>query len=226
MNIFIKLLVLYHTLLLYCCSEYQLNTGSNPDNTQSIEPPTLKIQEHRNENTQESNILTLTNEEKDKFNLLMFAFNKAFQELRNMIEAYQNGTLNHPRDLIEDYQHELNRYTSFVNWLSKDISKQKELANAFSPIYNLLEKERKLYANNITLEKHISNILTKGRHHYLEEYRNPVDNPVRSFFYHYVTFIRNTNEEMFEAFKEYIQSNTMIVQSLRDTVEFIPIPTQ
>ncbi|WP_276325094.1 Mlp family lipoprotein [Borrelia hermsii] len=31
----------------------------------------------------------------------------------------------------------------FLTWLSKDIPKQKELANAFTDVYNFLEKKRK-----------------------------------------------------------------------------------
>ncbi|AHH11679.1 Mlp family lipoprotein (plasmid) [Borrelia coriaceae] len=51
MNKYIKSIILYHTLLLYCCSEYKLNTGSKPGNlynAQIPKKPTTEVQENRN----------------------------------------------------------------------------------------------------------------------------------------------------------------------------------
>ncbi|WP_215540976.1 Mlp family lipoprotein [Borreliella bavariensis] len=71
--------------------------------------------------------ITLTNQESKLFNSLTTVFKYTIDKLNNQIQGCTNG--------------EKSKCTGFFDWLSKDIQKQKELANAFTTVYNFLKSK-------------------------------------------------------------------------------------
>lgn len=90
---------------------------------------------------QEEEKITLTAEEEKLFNSLQTAFQYTIEKLSNQIQGYNNGNKS--------------KCTDFFNWLSKDIQKQKELANDFKKVYDFLDKKRQEKANNKDFDTYI-----------------------------------------------------------------------
>ncbi|AHH11723.1 Mlp family lipoprotein (plasmid) [Borrelia coriaceae] len=145
MNIFIKLLVLCSTLFLYCCNSDKINGTSD----KTITTPHGLLKKGGADNLQpkppeqdEKRPDTLTADEKQKFDVLINAFNKVI-ELKQL-----------PDNALQKSQ-------NFLNWIrSTDIQKQKELANAFTLVYDFLEDKKPTQLKNLTINQLISNILT------------------------------------------------------------------
>ncbi|ANF34545.1 hypothetical protein A7978_05765 (plasmid) [Borrelia turicatae] len=96
MNKYIKLIILYHTILLYCCSEYKLNTRSktsNLYNTQVPKKPTTAVQGNKNvdesdtaHKTDTPTIFSLTADEETKFNTFELALNAIMTIDQNILD--------------------------------------------------------------------------------------------------------------------------------------------
>ncbi|WP_028328315.1 Mlp family lipoprotein, partial [Borrelia coriaceae] len=184
--IFIKLLVLCSTLFLYCCNEDTINGTSA-----KVMPPPHKLPRRELDNLQikppeqnEPKPDTLTADEKQKFDVLVNAFNK-------MIEL----------KLFSDDA--LQKSQNFLNWLlSTDIPKQKELTNAFTLAYDFLKDKTSLQSNNLTITQFINNALTCNDIFECNPYEIP--GRIQIFL---STLLRdtinasNTNEERFQSLK-------------------------
>ncbi|WP_025408695.1 Mlp family lipoprotein [Borrelia coriaceae] len=223
MQIFIKLLVLCSTLFLYCCNSDKINGTSDKtipkphklpnkgpnnlqtktrkpaetrtdtltaENTITNKPPETRTDTLTAENTitnkpPETRVATLIDDEKQKFDVLINAFNKVI-ELKLL-----------PDD-------ELQKSQNFLNWIrSKDVQEQKELANAFTLVYDFLKDTKPSQLNNLTLTQLISNTLTCGATNQCNDtYTNIQD--IQMFFTNVLkqaSFQKDTNAMIFQALK-------------------------
>ncbi|QFP42607.1 Mlp family lipoprotein (plasmid) [Borrelia miyamotoi] len=163
--------------------------------------------------------ITLTDVEQNQFNILNIAFDKTNEKVNNYTNQINNGilqmTIKGPRT-IERIR---NKYPGFSKWLSKNIPKQKELANAFASAYNFIEKKRGIYAPEKTVEQYISNAIDCSFDHSCNNKNNiknygfsdTDDNLTSTFFTHILINItvKDTNEEMFNVLKENLTNETI-----------------
>ncbi|QFP42618.1 Mlp family lipoprotein (plasmid) [Borrelia miyamotoi] len=135
MNKYICCLILCSMLLLYCCR------NRNP------------IPEESNQSNGYNT--TLTADEKLKINALKGGFD-------TIIKYLQNQLINNPNletHAKNQYQEIVTKYPEFIEWLSNNIQKKKELADAFTIVYNFLNAKRKLQTNKISTEQIIINTI-------------------------------------------------------------------
>ncbi|AHH11474.1 Mlp family lipoprotein (plasmid) [Borrelia coriaceae] len=201
MKIFIKLLVLCSTLLLYCCNEDKINGTSAkaipPHRTFSkgLDNPQPKPPEQ-----DETRPDTLTADEKQKFDVLINAFNKII-ELK----------------LLSD--DELQKSQNFLNWIrSTDVSKQKELANDFTTVYEFLKDKKPPQLNNLTITQLINNSLNcQATNQCNDRYTNIRDEDIQMFFrnvLYEITLTGSVNEKTFQALKAELLNLTKHVDGL------------
>ncbi|AHH11360.1 Mlp family lipoprotein (plasmid) [Borrelia coriaceae] len=133
MNKFIKLIIVCHTLLLYCCS------GNNNPTLSSHNP--MKQYPTKTQHSSQPKENTLTADEQIKFDTIIQAFNK-------IIEKDQQLTTEHKE-----------KYKNFENWLLKDLQKQKELAEHFKYAYNIFENIQPTQAKKTTTKQLIVNTI-------------------------------------------------------------------
>ncbi|WP_418885199.1 Mlp family lipoprotein [Borreliella carolinensis] len=105
----------------------QTKSRGKRDLTQEELPPQEKI--------------TLTPNEEKMFNSLINVFKYTIDKLNNEIQECMNG--------------DKSKCNDFFNWLSTDIQKQKELANAFTKVYDFLESKRQSKANGESFDTYI-----------------------------------------------------------------------
>ncbi|WP_418905623.1 Mlp family lipoprotein [Borreliella japonica] len=114
--------------IVFCVFLLVLNScNSNDTHTQQV-----KSRKKRDLDTQEpqeeKEKITLTSEEEKKFKSLTTAFKYTIEKLSDQVQGCNNG--------------DKSKCTDFFDWLSKDIQKQKELADAFTKVYDFLESKR------------------------------------------------------------------------------------
>ncbi|UPA18749.1 Mlp family lipoprotein [Borrelia puertoricensis] len=164
MKKYIKLTILCSSLLLYCCSGHELsmvpkNTvfTSNPKNNHFTNLQEGN-KEERNSEEKPKEVITLTDDEQHKFNIFNFSLNLYIN--KNVSDTSPE----HPA--YQEFKDKIKKYKNFLNWISKDIQKQKELANAFTTVYNILKSKKEKYtnltANDITLEQYITDDINKN----------------------------------------------------------------
>ncbi|ATQ15344.2 Mlp family lipoprotein (plasmid) [Borrelia miyamotoi] len=127
---FIYYLIMSCTLLLYCClNRNPMPEGTNPNNDFN----SIKGDPHIyiDINT------TLAEEE-------------VFSALKSGFDTIITNT---PKG------HKKTKYNNFITWLSNNPQKKKELANAFTIVYNFLDDRRKRQSSNLTTEQLIINTL-------------------------------------------------------------------
>ncbi|AHH11629.1 Mlp family lipoprotein (plasmid) [Borrelia coriaceae] len=144
MKIFIKTLIFCSTLLLYCCNSDKINGTSD-----KTIPILHKLPKQGENNLQpkahgkdETRLNTLTDDENQKFDVLINAFNKIIELKRVSDDASQKSQ-------------------NFLNWIrSTEVQKQKELANAFTIVYEALKDKKPPQLKNLTITQLINNALT------------------------------------------------------------------
>ncbi|WP_215537739.1 Mlp family lipoprotein [Borreliella bavariensis] len=145
--------------------------------------------------------ITLTSEESKLFNSLVAAFKYTIEKLTDQI----NGCNNENKS----------KCTNFFDWLSTDIQKQKELANAFTKVYDFLESKRKLKANSEDFDTYIKGAIDckatnkqNGCNH--DNKYGAVDNAIEQYFRGITDqiFYKNGNEEIYQYFKDELLNNT------------------
>ncbi|WP_215540890.1 Mlp family lipoprotein [Borreliella bavariensis] len=172
------------------------NDALNKNNMQQQEKGRQK-RDLDKQGLQEEEKITLTAEEEKLFNSLQTAFQYTIEKLSNQIQGCNNGNKS--------------KCTDFFNWLSKDIQKQKELANAFKKVYDFLDKKRQEKANNKDFDTYIKggidcqannangNNCNDGKHgnindtNEIEQYFRGVANDI---------FNKNDPDEIYKCFKE------------------------
>ncbi len=93
---------------------------------------------------------------------------------------------------------------NFFNWLSTDIQKQKELAQAFAKVYNFLESKRQSKASGEDFDTYIKGAIDckKNNQQLNNKYGN--ENEIEQYF-RGVTgdiFNKNSNEEIYKCLKD------------------------
>ncbi|ATQ15561.2 Mlp family lipoprotein (plasmid) [Borrelia miyamotoi] len=217
---FICYLILYCTLLLYCCRDNSsvvskkdsLSGGSNP--TQSVlQTKTTK------ETTQEKNNTLTAEEQQNRFKTFKEAIDKISLYYIRAKEQYENKSItwsvNFKKELESRklVQRVATKYPDFSEWLSKNILKQKELDNAFDSAYNILERKRSIHARDKTLDQYISEAIDcsfdkacKDNKDSSKKYGSfgKYNNLTIVFFNNILKdiIVKDTNEEIFNALKK------------------------
>ncbi|WP_418905606.1 Mlp family lipoprotein [Borreliella japonica] len=132
--------------ILFCLFLLVLNNcNSNDSNTLSNNKQQEKGRKKRDLDTQEpqeeEKKITITPEEEKKFNSLTNAFKYTIEKLTEQIHGCTNENKS--------------KCTSFFDWLYTDIQKQKELANAFTSVYDFLETKRQSKAKGEDFDTYI-----------------------------------------------------------------------
>ncbi|WAZ72338.1 Mlp family lipoprotein (plasmid) [Borrelia miyamotoi] len=125
---------------------------------------------------------------------------------------------------MEEIESILKKYPDFIDWLSKESQKQKELAelaNAFTTVYNFLEDHKRLQSSNLTTQQ-----LTINSIHCIFKYKlkfsecnsnsskdNDLKNKISTIIYSLLRHIKhqNINEEIFEDIKISYLNQTIIL---------------
>ncbi|QFP42602.1 Mlp family lipoprotein (plasmid) [Borrelia miyamotoi] len=145
MSKYINYLILCCTLLLHCCEERNtIPEGNKPTNGSKN---TKDNSASQNLGGTDQKTITL-NLEQQKFNSLILGF--------KTIRASIEDDLKSSGPEIEPI------YTEFIRWLSNNPQKQKELANAFTKIYDFFDEKRKIHANNRTFDEYITDAINAG----------------------------------------------------------------
>ncbi|UVY98935.1 Mlp family protein (plasmid) [Borrelia hermsii] len=184
--------MLFGAVLLYCCKGYKVRIAPTEDQSHSSSKRAMNNL-HKETDEIKEKAITLTDDERKKFNSLKHALEKVVEKLQNQIQGCQNDK---------------SKCTSFLTWLSKDIPKQKELANAFTDVYNFLEKKRQEKASDKDFDTYISDAIDCQAGNNDGKYGNGT-NEIEQFFRGILNDIPNksTNKEMFECLKDGLTSD-------------------
>ncbi|WAZ72307.1 Mlp family lipoprotein (plasmid) [Borrelia miyamotoi] len=217
---FICYLILYFTLLLYCCRDNNpavskrdsLSSGSN--STQSVlQTNTTK------KTTQQKNNTLIAEEQQNRFKTFKNAIDKISLYYIRVKKQNDNKSItwsvNYKKELESRTlaQRVATKYPDFSEWLSKNILKQKELDNAFDSAYNILERKRSIHARDKTLDQYISEAIDcsfdkacKDNKDSSKKYGSlgKYNNLTIVFFNNILKYmiVQNTNEEIFNALKK------------------------
>ncbi|WP_025408980.1 Mlp family lipoprotein [Borrelia coriaceae] len=160
------------------------HTQPKPPEQDETKADTLTIETTITNKPPETRVATLIDDEKQKFDVLINAFNKMI-ELKRLPD------------------NELQESQNFLNWIrATDVKKQEELANAFTLAYDFLKDKTSQQSNNLTTTQFINNALTCCD---TPEYnRNTTTRRIQTFFRNilYGTIkASNNNEERFQDLK-------------------------
>ncbi|QFI15090.1 Mlp family lipoprotein (plasmid) [Borrelia sp. CA_690] len=185
--------------ILFCLSLLILNSCNTNDNdtlnnntTQQVKSRKKRDLSQQEESLQEK--ITLTPEEEKMFTSLKALFTYTVEKLYDHMQECSNGNKNKCKD----------KCNNFFNWLSKDSKKQKELAKAFTKVFNFLESKRKSKANNEDFDTYIKGAIDKNSGNN-NKYGNGSDNEIRQYFKGVadITFSHtNSNDEIYKCLKE------------------------
>lgn len=191
----INILFCFFLLILNSCNSDDNNT-LNKNNTQQEKgrkKRNLDIQEPQEEKEK----ITLTPDEEKKFNSLITAFKYTIEKLTNQIQGCANANKS--------------KCTDFFDWLSKDTQKQKELANAFTKVYDFLESKRKSKAEGEDFDTYIKGAIDcKAKNdqdncdEHNDKYGGDDSNEIEQYFRGVAgdIFNKNFNEEIYQCLKE------------------------
>ncbi|WP_024654622.1 Mlp family lipoprotein [Borrelia hispanica] len=96
-------------------------------------------------------------EETKNFNTIIHGFNKYIELAREAIIKHKSG-----KERIQDFdavKTDVEKYAKFISWIEKNLEKKKELDEAWTEAYNLLEQRRAENAPEKTLKEYISDAL-------------------------------------------------------------------
>ncbi|SCW45819.1 Mlp lipoprotein family protein [Borreliella japonica] len=134
----INILFCLFLLVLNNCNSNDSNTlNNNKQQEKGIKKRDLDTQEPQEEEKK----ITITPEEEKKFNSLINAFKYTIEKLTEQIQGCTNENKS--------------KCTNFFDWLYTDIQKQKELANAFTSVYDFLETKRQSKAEDEDFDTYI-----------------------------------------------------------------------
>ncbi|WAZ72924.1 Mlp family lipoprotein (plasmid) [Borrelia miyamotoi] len=191
MNKYIYCLILCSMLLLYSCGDKNpMPNGNNLTNGFNT---------------------TLSADEKLKINALKGG-------LDTIVKACQNQLIDNSNlSTLEknQYQKIVTKYPDFIEWLSNNPDKQKELANDFTIVYEFLNEKRIQQASNLTNEQLIINTLNcaiqsqnnskcnDNNYVYSDKENAFFEEVFYNFFNRFLIYMNNTktNEEIFESMK-------------------------
>ncbi|WP_215539954.1 Mlp family lipoprotein [Borreliella bavariensis] len=186
--------------ILFCLFLIMLNGCNSNDNDtlkNNVEQQSKsrKKRDLSQEEVQEEKI-NLTPDEEKMFNSLVTVFKYTIEKLNNEIQNCNNGNKSN--------------CTGFFDWLTSiDTQKQKELAKAFTTVYNFLESKRKLKANSEDFDTYIKGAMAckatnkQNPCNHNNKYGNG-KNEIEQYFRGVAgdIFYKNGNEEIYECLKE------------------------
>ncbi|WP_215536501.1 Mlp family lipoprotein, partial [Borreliella bavariensis] len=191
----INILFCLFLIMLKGCNSNDNDTLKNNVEQQS---KSRKKRDLSQEKVQEEKI-TLTPDEEKMFNSLVTVFKYTIEKLTDEIQNCNNG--------------EKSNCLGFFDWLtSTDTQKQKELANAFTKVYNFLETKRQSKASNENFDTYIkgaidckaTNANKQNGCNHNNKYGSSGDNEIKQYFRGVAVdiFSKKNNEEIYECLKE------------------------
>ncbi|AHH07705.1 Mlp lipoprotein family protein (plasmid) [Borrelia crocidurae DOU] len=136
MHKYLKHILIYSLILIYSCTdEAKVNEET------SLAPTTETPQADENK----------------KYNAIINGFNKAIQILRERIKEHESR-----KAIVNDldyYKNRITNYDQFISWIEKNPDKKKELDEAWTEAYNLLEQRRAENAPEKTLNEYINDAI-------------------------------------------------------------------
>ncbi len=181
--------------ILFCISLLMLNgCNSNDNDTLKNNAQQTKSRKKRDlsqEELPQQEKITLTPDEEKMFTSLVTAFKYTVEKLSENINGCNNG------DNV--------KCNNFFNWLSStNIQKQKELANAFTKVYDFLESKRQSKASGESFDTYIkgaidcknnnNNKYGDGSGNLIEQYFRGVADSTFSY--------KNSNDEIYKCLKD------------------------
>ncbi|WP_215539934.1 Mlp family lipoprotein [Borreliella bavariensis] len=202
MKIINILFYLFLIMLNGCNSNDNDTVKNNAKQSQSRKKRDLEQKESQEEK------ITLTNQESKLFNSLTTVFKYTIDKLNNQIQGCTNG--------------EKSKCTDFFDWLSKDIQKQKELANAFTKVYDFLGSKRQSKANGEDFNTYIKGAIDcktnkengRGNQNNCNNDNNKYganrENEIEQYFRNMAVsiFAKNGNEEIYQCLKDELLNDT------------------
>ncbi|PRQ93296.1 Mlp family lipoprotein [Borreliella burgdorferi] len=186
--------------ILFCLFLLMLNgCNSNDNDTLKNNAQQTKSRKKRDlsqEELPQQEKITLTSDEEKMFTSLVTAFKYTIEKLNNEIQGCNNG--------------DNGKCNNFFDWLSEDIQKQKELAGAFTKVYNFLKSK----AQNETFDTYIKGAIDCKKNtpqdcnknnkygngtNEIEQYFRGVANDMSN---------RNSNEEIYQYLKDELLNDT------------------
>ncbi|ACH95194.1 hypothetical protein ACE4V3_04425 (plasmid) [Borrelia recurrentis] len=212
-----KSILILCIILLYGCNANKTPSQRMPDSAQitKSQDDLLKPQDLESKSQKHAHI-TLTTEEKMKFEIFIYALN-IFQKDRF---AFYNRM---KQDISQEVKNLFNKYYKFRSWISDDqhIQEQKELSKAFNYAYNrILYNKLKSSDNDQITMQYIEGAFYyylydqyKDNHHYDGKLYGSTNsgfptNYVSLFFEHFIYTIiakYDTNEKIFQAIKNELE---------------------
>ncbi|WP_215537703.1 Mlp family lipoprotein [Borreliella bavariensis] len=181
--------------ILFCLFLIMLN-GCNSNDNDTVKNNAKQSQSRKKRDSSQEELqqekITLTPDEEKMFNSLLTAFKYTIEKLSNEIQ----GCLNDNKS----------KCTDFLDWLSTDIQKQKELANVFTTVYNFLKSK----ANDKDFDTYIKEAIdcknqnqNQNNCNKENKYGNG-DNAIEQYFRGITNqiFYKNGNEEIYQCLKE------------------------
>lgn len=144
---------------------------------------------------EEKEKITLTSEEEKKFNSLTNAFKYTIEKLSDQVQGCNNGNES--------------KCTDFFDWLSKDIQKQKELADAFTKVYDFLGSKIQSKEQDKDFDTYIKEAIDCKPNNQNDcykdnKYGSDGTNEIEQYFRGVAgdIFNKNSNEEIYQCLKE------------------------
>ncbi|QFP42632.1 Mlp family lipoprotein (plasmid) [Borrelia miyamotoi] len=171
MNKYVYYLILCGTLLLHCCGERNTKPeGNKPTNGSTIiSSSTLPIENNLINNSNMTQIGTKTNtnrtttltadDEEEKFNTFKSGLDIILKHMENELKDHKANIKPLSEYHVEEYENTLSQYPGFIEWLSNNPQKQKELANAFTYFYDFLNDQRIKQSSTLTNQQLLINTL-------------------------------------------------------------------
>ncbi|MGF7102310.1 Mlp family lipoprotein [Borreliella kurtenbachii] len=186
--------------ILFCLFLLMLNgCNSNDNDTLKNNAQQTKSRKKRDLSPEElppQEKITLTPDEEKMFTSLKALFTYTIGKLYDDMQECSNGNKNKCES----------KCNNFFNWLSTDIQKQKELANAFTKVYDFLESKRQSKANGESFDTYIKGAIDCKKNNQLNnnnKYGNG-NNDIEQYFRGVADdiFNKNSNEEIYKCLKD------------------------
>ncbi|WP_418905216.1 Mlp family lipoprotein (plasmid) [Borreliella finlandensis] len=190
--------------ILLCLFLLMLN-GCNSNDNDTLKNNAQQTKSRKNRDLSQEELpqqekITLTPDEEKMFTSLKALFTYTIEKLYDDMQECSNGNKNKCGS----------KCNNFFNWLSTNIQKQKELANAFTKVYDFLESKRQSKAQNETFDTYIKGAID-CKNNDNNKYGNGNDNEIRQYFKGVAdsTFShKNDNNEIYQCLKDELLNDT------------------
>ncbi len=192
--------------ILFCISLLLLNSCNSNDNdalkNNAQQTKSRKKRDLSQEELPQQEKITLTPDEEKMFASLKTLFTYTIEKLYDDMQECSNGNKNKCES----------KCNNFFNWLSTNIQKQKELANAFTKVYDFLESKRQSKASGESFDTYIKGAIDCKKNNQLNnKYGDGSDNLIEQYFRGVAdsTFShKNSNDEIYKCLKDELLNDT------------------